>query len=701
VRLSGPGFLMGVPVLGGLFTLVTAVILARVGGRLLGIRLRWRRAILAGFPGLVLGWIAVWSINGQRHGPQTLSWQALFGALIATILTAVLLELLARPGRLADLEGRLRASPLPHPIRSLRQRAARTRRYPQVTRIAARHVLSSYLGGRRPGTGEPRPLARNLRVALEEAGGMFVKLGQVLSTRADLLPADVIAELSRLQDDVAPADPAGIEALLTAELGASPHRVFASFDPVPLAAASIGQAHRAQLSTGERVIVKVQRPDARALVERDLDILLRMARALQARAAWARQVAVLEMTRGFAAALREELDFRIEARNIAAIASTSRVQVPAVYRQWSTSRVLVLEYLDGVAVAHAEPVLAGSGADRPGLARGLLAAILGQVVAEGTFHADPHPGNVLVLRDGQLALIDFGSVGRLDPLQQAALRRLLLAVARRNPAELHDSLLDLAQAPRPAAGNEALEPALAQFLAHHLGPAMVPDAAMFTALFRLLAEFGLVFPPVIAAVFRAMITLEGTLARLAPGFQIIEETRAMAASWLGEALGPASLRDAATDQALGLLPVLRKLPRRLDRLTTVLTRGQYLQTVRAAEQASEWSIWLLIGLIVAFAALALLNTALMATADRQPELALVRLIGGTRRQARRMIAWEALIARIAVQTPPGPPSWQVAVPVIPFGAILAGVAILGLAGALAPARLAPHTRPALAFGRGD
>jgi ubiquinone biosynthesis protein len=486
MRLSGSGFgfLWGVPLLSGLFTLGTVVVLARVGGRLLGIRMRWRRTVLAGLAGLVLGWAAAWSINGQRRGPQALPWPAvLFGALIATMLIAVTLELLARPGRLAAAQGRLHASPVPHPIRSLRQRASRTRRYLQVTRIAARHGLSSYLTGRRPDAEESRPLARNLRVALDEAGGMFVKLSQVLSTRADLLPADVIAELSRLQDHVAPADPAGIEALLTAELGAPPHAVFAWFDPAPLAAASIGQAHRAQLATGELVIVKVQRPDVRALVERDLDILLRMARALQARAARARQHAVLEMTQGFAAALREELDFRIEARNIAAVAGSSRVRVPAVYGQWSTSRVLVMEYLDGVAVRDAEPVLAESGADRYGLARGLLGAILRQVMAEGTFHADPHPGNVLVLRDGQLALIDFGSVGRLDPLQQAALRRLLLAVARRNPAELHDSLLDLAQAARPrGTGDDLLEPALAQFIAQHLGPGMVPDAAMFTTL---------------------------------------------------------------------------------------------------------------------------------------------------------------------------------------------------------------------------
>jgi len=251
-----------------------------------------------------------------------------------------------------------------------------------------------------------------------------------------------------------------------------------------------------------------------------------------------------------------------------------------VYGQWSTSRVLVMEYLDGISVRDAEPVLAESGADRHGLACVLLGTVLRQVMLEGTFHADPHPGNVLVLRDGQLALIDFGSVGRLDPLQQAALRRLLLAVARRNPAELHDSLLDLAQASRPAAGDDLLERTLAQFIAQHLGLGMVPDIAMFNTLFRLLTDFGLVFPPVIATVFRAMITLEGTLARLAPGFQIVEETRKMAASWLGEVLGPASLREAATDEVLGLLPVLRRLPRRFDRITTSLERGTLTTSVR-------------------------------------------------------------------------------------------------------------------------
>jgi len=527
----------------------------------------------------------------------------LLAALIATMLIAVLLELLARPGRLAGVEGRLRIGRFPHPVRSLRRRVSHMRRYLQVTRIAARHGLVSYLAGKaQPSTSRwagraaggaaddtareslaaapPRPLARSARAALEEAGGMFIKLGQILSTRSDLLPPDMISQLSGLQDQVAPVSRAEIEALLTAELGVSPAAVFASFDPEPLAAASIAQVHRAQLTSGEEVVVKVQRPGVRALVERDLDILIKLAHSMEARASWARDYRVVEMTRGFADALVEELDFRIEARNIAAVAAASPViKIPAIYPRLSTSRVLVMERLNGVNARDAGPQLASPDIDRRALARGLLDCVMRQVMVGGTFHADPHPGNVLVLRDGRLAMIDFGSVGRLDPIQQAGLRRLLLAIVRRNPSELHDALLDLAQV-RTRTGDDALERALAQFMAQHLGPGMVPDTAMFTAMFQLLTGFGITFPPMIGGVFRALVTLEGTLTLLAPGFQTVDEARNLGGSWLGELASPSSLRDAATDELIGLLPVLRRLPRRLDRITTSLERGTLTTHVR-------------------------------------------------------------------------------------------------------------------------
>jgi ubiquinone biosynthesis protein len=578
--------LWSIPVLGALLTLVVVVMLARVGGRLLGVRLGWGRALVAGWLGLILGIITVWAVNGRRpHGPHNLQWlPVLFAALIATMLIAVLMELLAKPGRFAAMEDRLRNSPIPHPWRALRQRLTRTRRYVTVSRITARHGLSAYLSGRRPARSETRPLARNIRQALEEAGGMFVKLGQVLSTRADLLPPDVIAELSGLQDRVTPASPEAVQELLAEELGAPAAEYFKSFEPEPIAAASIAQVHRAQLATGEQVVIKVQRPEVRALVEGDLDILLRFAGTLHARAPWAREFGVVDLADGFATALREELDFRIEARNIGAVAGvgSGEIRFPDVYT--ATARVLVLEWLDGVNVRDAGAQLAGC--DRLALARRLLTTMLRQVMIDGTFHADPHPGNVLVLRDGALALIDFGSVGRLDPLQQAALRRLWLAVARRNATELHDALLELAVVREPA-NEDALERTLAQFMAQHLGPGMVPDASMFNSLFRLLVNFGLVFPPMISAVFRAIITLEGTLITLSPGFDIIAETAELASSWLGQMLSPASLREAATDEALGLLPVLRKLPRRLDRIAASLEHGSLTASTRVLANESD------------------------------------------------------------------------------------------------------------------
>lgn len=583
---------------GPLGLLVVLVLLTAVSARLLGIRLRWWRTLVAGFPGLVAGVLFIWALTGGGRRPRTLPLPAvLLSALVATMLIAVLLELLARPGRFANVQGRLAVRRMPHPIRALRARVGRLRRYAAVTRIAGRHGLTAFLGGARwPGSRRDMPsavagntaarvrerqLAHSLRAALEECGGMFVKLGQVLSTRSDLLPAEMIAELSGLQDDVAPAQAADIESLLASEFGAPVHEVFAWFDPKPLAAGSIAQVHRARLTAGTKVVVKVQRPGIRPLVERDIDIVLRLGRTLAARTQWARQFRVVALAEGFADALVEELDFRVEARNITAVASSSGVQIPGVHKGLSTSRVLVLDYVDGVSVRDAGPLLDRGGTDRAGVARGLLQCMLRQVMIDGTFHADPHPGNVLVLSDASLALIDFGLVGRLDPLQQAGLRRLLFAVARRDPGELQGALADLAEIRvRDHTGDDRLERALAQFMAQHLGTGMFPDTAMFTALFTLLTEFGITFPPVIGGVFRAMVTLEGTLTLLAPGFQMMEESRSLAGSLLGSQLTPSSLREVAADELVALLPVLRRLPRRLDRITASLDRGTLSTNVR-------------------------------------------------------------------------------------------------------------------------
>jgi ubiquinone biosynthesis protein len=477
---------------------------------------------------------------------------------------------------------------LPGPLelrRILRGRVARTRRYSQISRIAVRHGLGPYLRGRRRAELESpegrQRLARSVRQALEEAGVTFVKLGQVLSTRPDLLPAEVVEELGRLQDDVAPAPWDQVEQIVTAELGGQVDEVFAHFDRRPLAAASVAQVHAARLRSGAEVVVKVQRPGIRAVVERDLDIVARLARTLEGRTGWARSIGAQELAVGFADAVREELDFRIEAGNMAAVAATSdgTVQVPVPYQPLCSQRVLVMQRLEGTPLKGAEPLLAERGLDRGVLARTLLECMLRQVLLSGVFHADPHPGNVLVLADGRLGLLDFGSVGRLDGSLRAALQRLLQAMDRGDPLGASDALLEVMLRPDEV-DQERLERALGQFMARYLNPGASAGVRMFGDLFRIVSAYGLSVPAEVAAVFRALATLEGTLTQLAPGFDLVAEARAFAARDGAGQMDPASARQLVADELTTLLPMLRRLPRRAERIASAAEHGRLSIHVR-------------------------------------------------------------------------------------------------------------------------
>jgi ubiquinone biosynthesis protein len=570
-----------------LTSLPAMLLVALLAGRLLGVRRSWTTAMVSG----VVGWLAGASLSlviaGAEGGAGFSRNLWLFSTFFAMSATAWS-ELLAKPGALARARTGLAA--VPRPLRSLRRARARLGRYAQISRIAVRYGFGRSLGLTETEDGMAEdgmaasgraPVAVRLRRALEECGGVFVKLGQVLSTRSDLLPAQAVAELSRLQDRVTQERREPMQSLVEAELGAGVDQVFAEFDWDPLAAASIGQAYRARLATGDRVIVKVQRPGIAEAVERDIDVLLELARSAESRTAWAAEYRVLELATEFADRLREELDFRIEARNAMEMASRlgpdSPVRIPRVYAELTTARILVMEWLDGVSVRQAAQVDA-LGVDRPALAAGLLRCALTEMLVDGHFHADPHPGNVLVLGDGRLGLIDFGATGRLDPMQQSSLREMLVAVNLRDAALLRQAVLEVATL-RRGFDDQQLERALARFMARNLGPGATPSAAMFNELLQLFFSFGITLPPEFSTFFRALVTLEGTLTTLCPGYLVIDAAQAIATEWASERMTAESLEQLARREVVGLLPLLRRLPRHADRLATIVARGDLRASV--------------------------------------------------------------------------------------------------------------------------
>jgi len=433
-------------------SIVVVAALAWISRQLLGLPVGTLRALIAGLLGFVAAYLLGRSLQAAVPGHAVAFFTVVFGVpLIVAMIFIVGAEALVPTG----------TGPGPvEAVRGVRSAVARSRRYWQISRIAVRHGLGPYLRGRRRGEDADRgraALALSLRRALEEGGVTFTKLGQLLSTRRDLLPEEFISELAQLQDRAEPAPWEQVEEVIAQSLGVPTDQVFAELKQEPAAAASIAQVHRARLrcdgGVDVEVAVKIQRPGIRATVEQDLDILQRLAVRLERRARWARAVGAAAVARGFAAAMREELDFRVEARNTAAVSATwagqqrvvkgVSVTLPAVHQELCTEHVLVIEWLDGVSLRAAGPLIDDRGLDRAALSRALLRSMGYQITEGGVFHADPHPGNVLLLADGRLALLDFGSVGRLDARQRLALQDLLLALGRGDPAAFRDALLEL------------------------------------------------------------------------------------------------------------------------------------------------------------------------------------------------------------------------------------------------------------------
>jgi ubiquinone biosynthesis protein len=421
-----------------------------------------------------------------------------------------------------------------------------------ILRVLSRHGVLGALRGRR---GWPPP--EHVRLALEELGVVFLKFGQVLALRRDLLPAAYAQELERLHDRLPPLVPGEARRVVEAELGRPLERAFAAFQEEPLAAATVAQVHVATLLDGRAVVVKVRRPELEPRIAEDVAALAYLARAAERAVPRLRTLDPTGMVHAFHAGLLREIDFRNEARNIrrfrAAMADVAGLWIPDVVEELSGAAVLVLEHSPGERL---EPYVERHPERARALAAAVASLVTRQVFERGLFHADPHPGNVFVLPDGRICLHDFGMIGELDERSREALVGVLEATVEGDAAAVADAYLELG-----LVGEDLDRPALEADLAALLADvrrkpiAEVSIGEAIESLLRVGARHRVRNPGELLLLARAFLISEAVVRRLDPELNVIEVFRAQ--------LGPIAARRWAPDR---LLSDSRRLAVEVDRL---------------------------------------------------------------------------------------------------------------------------------------
>ena len=434
---------------------------------------------------------------------------------------------------------------------------------------------------------DERELALALRLTLEQCGGIFVKFGQVLSTRKELLSPIFIEELEKLQQQAPPLSKEQVDALLQQNLPAPVDEIFSYFSEEPLAAASIGQVHKAVLrQTNEPVVVKILRPEVKEIMRDDLGILLEFATWISSKSAWAESFGFKDLAIGFAASLREEIDFQIEARNMMQVTNMMRktvlkVNIPRAYLQYSNANILVMDYIDGKSVANASVVFEKFNIDRHEFAQNVLYAFLEQALISGIFHADPHPGNVYAEnRQGMITLLDFGAVGRLAERQQEGLKLFLVGIHQNDVGTLVDGITLLVENAEEVE-RERIEQAVSQVLLKISYVDRVPTDELIYSIFSIVREFGLRFYPSVSVALRAIVTLDGTLRIIDPMFDIFQEAKLFSNAYVKNSFKqpfkePKATKERLEEEIALILPNIRKIPRRIDQLVKKVEGGKII-----------------------------------------------------------------------------------------------------------------------------
>src|SRR6185503_6931718 len=450
----------------------------------------------------------------------------------------------------------------------LSQRRRSIARVREIAQVAARHGFG-YAFERGPlsrGVEErsPQAVGRHLREMLDELGPTFVKFGQLLSTRPDLVPPEVAAELRKLQDAVSPFPYEDVEQVIREELRAEVGELFEEFDPVPVAAASIGQVHLARLPTGRRVAVKVHRLNAPGRIEADIRLLRRLARTLRSRVDQLSFIDPVALVDEFARSIRSELDYRLEARNAEAFrrnfADSRNVSVPKVYWTFSSARVLTLELVEGRKLGELDFAALAPG-ERRRLAVLMAETWMEMIFRHGFFHADPHPANLFVLPDGRLGLVDFGIAGSLSPQDMRKLTRLLVDAVNENVDALPRRLHDLGvRFNREQEEEFRLELREIYYRYHGASIGEIDPLELIREAFILIARMHLRLPTRYALLDKTLATLGSVTTELYPEFNVFEVAEPYAAELMRSQLSPSALLQRGFDEASNYGGLLLELP---------------------------------------------------------------------------------------------------------------------------------------------
>ena len=434
-----------------------------------------------------------------------------------------------------------------------------------------------------------RRLAVWIRETLLDLGPTFIKVGQLFSTRADLFPIEFVEELSKLQDKVPAFGYEQVEAIIQQELGKVIPELYLGFDPIPLAAASLGQVHRAQLHSGEEVVVKVQRPGLRKLFEIDLAILKGIARYFQNHPSWGRGREWMGIYEECCRILWQEIDYLNEGRNADTFRRNFRreewVKVPRVYWRYASPRVLTLEYLPGIKISHYE-ALEAAGLDRKSLAQMGAKAYLQQLLNDGFFHADPHPGNIAVSPEGALIFYDFGMMGQVQPITREKLLNTFFGIAQKDANRVVTSLIELG-ALSPVEDMGPVRRAVQYMLDHFMDQPFENQSvsAISDDLYEIAYDQPFRFPATFTFVMRAFSTLEGVGKGLDPDFNFMEVARPFAMQLMtdGNASDSNGFLSELGRQAAQVSSSALGLPRRIEDTIDKLERGDLRIRVRSVE----------------------------------------------------------------------------------------------------------------------